>query len=925
MSNFIKLMLALMLALTCIFACVSCSIFGGNETPDAGSQNGAGNDQNVEEENDPESAENSYRIRFVYSYTAKVENASGRLENKQSIVTVKSFYLPKENAGVSAELAQEMKNISYYGFKFVKWYTEWDINTQTGVAGSEYTFDGTPITEDMTLYCDRGNLAGENVTWELEEIYEEPNPDEADAEPVLAELILHIKGNGAMFDFQSANEIAVPWYKYADKITKVVVSSGVTSIGNHAFGDLSEVTEVQLPDTVERIGQSAFEGYGATRFVAPKSLKVIEKNAFVDTSLREVVLNEGLETLGERAFYGSNRIKTIVFPTTIKEIPVASFHPGTVNGKNNKHYLSKVYFLGNAEDFKSINIGIDNTWFQDKATIYYYRESVADGDYGTYWKYAGQNNTPVQYFYTLRYIQGAAKTFLCNIYVPVSPVYDADGNVVLDEEGLPVLKGVITEDHIRQQKAITYHGYQFAGFSGADTLRVGNEITSDLTYTCQRGNILSSDGGIKWAQSGSKLSIYVDTDTESRIAADIEGRIKNGKLILTAAEKEILATTENEIEVTEEIKAKLIAGRLENSLRMWDFEYAFDISSEWTSSTTTVEIGEGVKYIGRYAFAGIARTYSMIIPASVEAIHPEAFEGCTDLSYIYYNGTASDAMLAMSNSRFTVYSKTESATAAPGSYWMDMKENRVTKRITWTLTSDGKLTIGGDENMINFTAASDAPWYGAKDQINSVSFRENIYSIGENAINGYTKVTALSLPRNARIIPQSALAGTGIIMNTDGYVNNLLVVNGHLIKVNPIGLKTDVVETYTGVVTIADGAFSDCTGINALYVARTIQYISPRAFNGCSVGQIFVEGDAAFWSVIDAYVDFPDSKIYFKHTEEYVTIVDENGNTVTVKTSTVDDTYWYKSGSEYIIWGCAHIYDPATNECINEGCDATKS
>ena len=919
MKKLLNVLFVIVLALTCIFACVSCSLFGG-ETPDTGNQGGVNSGDNGAADETPEVVEDSYRIRFVYSYIAKVENASGRLENKQSIVTVKSFFIPKDNTGVSSELVQEMKGITFNGFKFVKWYSEWDVSTQTGVAGTEYEFDGAPITDDITLYCDRGDLAGENISWSLEYIESEPVDDK---EPEVS-VVLHIDGTGAMFDFQSANEIAVPWYKYADEITKVVVSDGVTSIGNHAFGNLSNVTEVILPDSVERISQAAFEGYGATSFIAPKSLKAIEKNAFVDTSLREVVLNEGLEVLGERAFYGSNRIKTIVFPSTIKEIPVASFHPGTVNGKNNKHYLSKVYYLGDAEDFKSINIGIDNTWFADKATIYYFRENLAEGEFGTYWKYAGENNTPVQYFYTLRYIQGTAKTFLCNIYVPVNPVYDEDGNVLLDEEGLPILKGVITEDHIRQQKAITYHGYQFAGFSGADTLRVGNEITSDLTYTCQRGNILSSDGGIKWAQSGTKLSIYVDPDTESRITADIEGRIKDGKLILTAAEKEILGTTEYEIDITDEIKAQLIAGRLENSLRMWDFEYAFDISSEWTASTTTVEIGEGVKYIGRYAFAGIARTYSMIIPASVEGIHPEAFEGCTDLSYIYYNGVASDAILALSNSRFTVYSKAEAATASIGSYWMDMKDNRVTKRITWTLTADGKLTIGGDENMVNFTAASDAPWYGAKDQITSVAFRENIYSIGENAINGYINVASISLPRNARIIPESALSGTGVVINTDNYQNNLLVINGHLIKVNPIGLNLNIVETYTGIVTIAEGAFSDCTAINALYVSRTIQYIAPGAFGDCTVGQIFVEGDKDFWAVIDAYVDFPGAKVYFKHTEEFVTIVDENGKTVTVPTNTVDDTYWYKSGSEYIIWGCAHIYDATTNECINEGCDAKR-
>ena len=47
---------------------------------------------------------------------------------------------------------------------------------------------------------------------------------------------LTISGTGAMMSFEKSREC--PWYTYANSITKVVVSSGVTSTGDSAFASL---------------------------------------------------------------------------------------------------------------------------------------------------------------------------------------------------------------------------------------------------------------------------------------------------------------------------------------------------------------------------------------------------------------------------------------------------------------------------------------------------------------------------------------------------------------------------------------------------------------------------------------------------------------------------------------------------------------
>jgi hypothetical protein len=66
---------------------------------------------------------------------------------------------------------------------------------------------------------------------------------------------LRITGTGAMYDFE---EDMAPWYEYRDLISNVVVASGATNIGAFAFSGLSELTSVDLPDSITAIGNKAF-------------------------------------------------------------------------------------------------------------------------------------------------------------------------------------------------------------------------------------------------------------------------------------------------------------------------------------------------------------------------------------------------------------------------------------------------------------------------------------------------------------------------------------------------------------------------------------------------------------------------------------------------------------------------------------------
>ena len=896
MKNLFKVLLAVALVIACLAFCVSCN--GGSEQNDGSGFSGVTDLGNYAQ------IENSYRIRFVYSYTAKVENDNDRLEYQKSIVTVKSFFVPKDNPVISAEMINEMKSFYYHGFQFDSWYEEWDTSTQTPV-GDPYSFP-SKIDDDITLYCSRGDLAGADVHWSLEDVY---TGDEVTG------LRLRLSGSGDMYDFMEPNGIDIPWYDSLKTITEVVIDEGVTSVGNNSLNGFANLSSVSLPEGLKRIGVAAFRGTKLVSLTTPNSLESIEMEAFSNTALKEVVLNDNLTSLGESAFHGSNKIKSIVFPASITEIPTAVFHPGGKNGKNNSHSLAKVYYRGTEEQFNNIFINIDNTWFADKPTIFYYKDEPEGNETveGNYWRYVQDDSgdkAPVQYCYIIKYVVGSAKTFLTSTYVPVEPQVDANGDFVHDDDGNVLLVGTITPDHLRFQDSIVYHGFKFAGFTGSKPLVIGDVINADMTYVCQRGKELSPDGGIKWSESTKEgvLNVYVDEKTEERITDDINGRMdENGRIVLFDSEIEILAEylgvsvavvesrIENDyIKISEAEKNAIIAGRLERSLYMWDFAQSADTTSLWSLNNNTINIGEGIKYIGKYAFTGISRTRSVIIPSSVDAVHANAFDGCADLLYIYYDGIIADECPSLNSLSsgvraktysFIEYSDRDSVGNNTGNFWTSVPVSQtVNKYVAWTFTSQGNLTIGGEDEMVDFATPSDAPWYCVSEYIKSVDFVKNIKTIGENIVNGYSNLMKIDIPSNVRYIPESAFENCGMFLNVQSYTNGVIVVNGHLLKAikNP-----EFFVVPNGVTTIAEGALRGHTKTTCIYIPRSVQYIHPDAMPDTQLEMILVDGNKTYWNSLTANLDFGVAEVYYR------------SNTTPTDTN---DKYWYMSGTEYVIW-----------------------
>lgn len=207
------------------------------------------------------------------------------------------------------------------------WRFEKSNNTLTLTNGS-YDFSGEenalrPLNPNVQLVVVKpgatltGGAAGDGsgVTWQLTENTDDPSTYK-----------LTISGSGAMEDFPFGSY--QPWYSFHDQITSVVVSPGVTSIGNLAFTRFSKLIHVDIADSVVSIGEGVFSDCSSlTDITVPQSVTYIGVNAFDScTNLSSITLStNNITSIRPHTFSGCSELSSIVIPDGVTSIQSGAF------------------------------------------------------------------------------------------------------------------------------------------------------------------------------------------------------------------------------------------------------------------------------------------------------------------------------------------------------------------------------------------------------------------------------------------------------------------------------------------------------------------------------------------------------------------------------------------------------------------------
>ena len=108
---------------------------------------------------------------------------------------------------------------------------------------------------------------------------------------------------------------------YANKaVTAYTVPAGVTALADHAFNS-SDIVSVVLPDGVQTIGNRAFERcYNLSQINFPTTLQSIGEWAFCYSVLSSAILPDNISVIGDWAFYYCEKMKNLHLPAQLTEV-----------------------------------------------------------------------------------------------------------------------------------------------------------------------------------------------------------------------------------------------------------------------------------------------------------------------------------------------------------------------------------------------------------------------------------------------------------------------------------------------------------------------------------------------------------------------------------------------------------------------------
>ena len=127
--------------------------------------------------------------------------------------------------------------------------------------------------------------------------------------------VLRISGIGDMQDYITTSK--PPWYKHRESIKEVVISNGITGIGDYSFYDCAVLDTITIPDNVSRIGQYAFYNCSSLIDISlPKTVSTIGPHAFqYCSSLTKISIPEAVTRLENYTFYGCSSLNNLNIPS----------------------------------------------------------------------------------------------------------------------------------------------------------------------------------------------------------------------------------------------------------------------------------------------------------------------------------------------------------------------------------------------------------------------------------------------------------------------------------------------------------------------------------------------------------------------------------------------------------------------------------
>ena len=381
----------------------------------------------------------------------------------------------------------------------------------------------------------------------------------------------------------------------------------VTSIGDRAFIDSSDLTSVTIPNSVTSIGSSAFRGCsGLTSVTIPNSVTDIGYRAFLGcTSLTSATIPNSMTSIGNGAFEGCSGLTSVTIPNIVTSINDGAF--GCCSGLTSVTVPNSVTSIGReafryCSSLTSVIIGSGVTSIGDyafsetnlKKTIWLtntppsgYRNAAGVINYVSNNQFSFTNQVKYQFLSSYFDVDGIR-------YVPVSP----------SERTCDAIDCVYDESAANTKIATT------VSYKGV-TMNVKN-ILPYLAYN----------------------NMYIKT-----LSVDYDGELPNyafskcSNMQSVTLGQKLTAIGNYALEGCSSLEAVTIP---DNVKTLGDYCFSD------CSSLKDLKIGSQVENINQSAFSGCSSLPSVIIPSAVTTINNYVFSNCTSLAKVIISDSDQD-------------------------------------------------------------------------------------------------------------------------------------------------------------------------------------------------------------------------------------------------------------------------------------------
>ena len=738
--------------------------------------------------------------------------------------------------------------------------TAWAAEVSETAEAAEVS-ETAEATEIASGSCGAGGVEDSSVRWVLTD-----------------DGTMTISGTGAMCDRET------PWRDFSSQINRVVIESGVTTVGSYAFSNCDNLTAAELPGTLTAIGDYAFAWSGIAEITIPDGVVTIGAGAFQETKLADVVIPDSVTTIGESAFRYCEEMETLHLGsglTTVGDYAFDRCEAAVTLSVDNRAFVLEDNALLNAEKTRLIQYfkGPADTGRAETYTIPTGVEEICSGAFDSCddlktivipntVQRIGQNAFDgcrglerLEIPASVTYIAPEAFFFV------ICPITVAEGNTsYFDENGVIYSTG---------KKLLLYAGavegaFQIpdgveeigaAAFSGAklsDVTIPGSvtDIGRAAFFNCWQLQSVTLPGSVQ--SMGNQLFGYCNNLVEATIGDGISvipAMMFDNCTALTSVSipKTVTLIESSAFTVCDALETVHYAGSAEEweAVTIEDNNEALNNANFYFNgetggllpgkvTLTGAVVGENGITVSWRRAANAAR-YNVYRKAAGEAdwtiIATVEDTSYTDVAvemgvlYTYtVRGIASDGeTLSPSTTDVTVL-MTDRPSGGCGVNGSDDYSVR------WVLGEDGTLTISGTGAM----CAEEMPWWEFRSQINRVVIESGVTTVGSNAFNGCSNLTAVELPDTLTAIGDYAFAWSNVAEITipDGVVT--------------IGAgafwETKLVDVVIpdSVTTIGESAFRYCEEMETLHLGSGLTTVGDYAFDRCEAAVTLSVDNRAF-------------------------------------------------------------------------------